>query len=32
MVIDKNTLIKDALKEIPGSEKVFLKYGVHCIG
>ncbi len=31
-MVDKNTIIKDVLKEVPGADKIFLKHGVHCFG
>lgn len=31
-MINKETLIYDALKQKPGCEKVFLEFGMHCLG
>lgn len=31
-MIDKDTLIFDALQQKPGSEEIFFSFGMHCLG
>jgi hypothetical protein len=31
-MVSKNTIIGDALRKIPGAARVFLDYGIHCVG
>lgn len=31
-MIDKNTLVYEALEKKPGCEEVFFKFGMHCLG
>lgn len=31
-MVSKDTIIKDVLKEIPGSARVFLQHGIQCVG
>jgi len=32
VMINKETLIYDALRQKPGCEKIFLEFGMHCLG